>query len=204
MPIAMLTLGMSPEVTLDICVNLLDPVVQRLNNSIIQNGKAPSVDAIIKEVYANDPVTMNSLLKVYSFAQELRILTSFFKINQGVTAQYVELLSFYNSLSQSLPRLAKLQGNSKESPIELNQIFALDSNNPEVVNNTLQKFEQYKVGINAMDVIMKNENFFQCYNHYNLNLICFKIFLEPLRLCKVDIIKLYKIYVMIRIHTVNQ
>lgn len=160
MPIAMLTLGMSPEVTLDICVNLLDPVVQRLNNSIIQNGKAPSVDAIIKEVYANDPVTMNSLLKVYSFAQELRILTSFFKINQGVTAQYVELLSFYNSLSQSLPRLAKLQGNSKESPIELNQIFALDSNNPEVVNNTLQKFEQYKVGINAMDVIMKNENFF--------------------------------------------
>lgn len=164
MHIALLTLGVHPKTVLDIGMNLLQPIADKLSYNNAQNGSNVNVRKLIESETSYDNETKDSLLKVYDFAQQLRILTQFFKVNQGVTGQYVELLGFCNNLSLSLNRLAKnvgLDGDSKYAPINLFELFNGDTQTvTEYQQQIINAFENLRSGgINTMDVILHNDNF---------------------------------------------
>jgi hypothetical protein len=103
LPLAMITLGMDIDEVIDICINLLGPISDELDKSRYEGHVKTDVREIIgnlvdKNVF--DKETADSLYKIYDTAQELRALTSFFKVNQGVTAKYSELVLFLQGLSK--------------------------------------------------------------------------------------------------------
>jgi hypothetical protein len=69
----------------------------------------------------------------------MRAITSFFKINQGLTAQYVELLGFYKNLSAVLPQMAKRRGDvtTEVLPLDLHLLFSADKKGT-------QEYQDYK------------------------------------------------------------
>lgn len=164
MPITMLTLGMDPKAVIDICVNLLDPIAKKMAGNRFQSQGNTNVRNLIQTEESYDEDTRASLLKVFDVAQELRTITSFFKVNQGVTAQYVELLAFYKRLASANVDMYERKGiNEDVQPINLHSVFGLDVNpdiKKEETNKALMQFENGKTAINVMHVVMNNKNFF--------------------------------------------
>lgn len=108
-PLAMITLGVDIYTTVQVCVTLLDVIAQDLSQNRFQQNVYTDVRKIIYDrTYGSknkeavfDKETGESLLKVYDFAQEMRMITSFFKVNQGVSGKYSELLSWIDGLSNA-------------------------------------------------------------------------------------------------------
>lgn len=168
MPLAMLTLGMPPKQVMDVCINLLDPIAKMLQKNRLQESANANVRNLIASCKEYDDTTKQSLIKIFDFAQELRAITSFFKVNQGVTASYVELLAFYKRLENTLPTIAKRQKKeSLVSNISLEALFTHKYDNNEQAKaqqlenkqNAVNEFEKIKTGINVIDVVLKNDNF---------------------------------------------
>ena len=84
LPIAMLTIGMDPKSVIDVCINVLDPIARKMEGNRLQDNVSTNVRKLILNEDSYDEVTRQSLLRIFDFAQELRTITSFFKVNQGV------------------------------------------------------------------------------------------------------------------------
>ena len=171
MHIALLTLGVPPKTVVDIGMNLLYPVAKMLETNPAEDNGYHDVKGAIENCGEFDTVTKESLLKVYEIAQQLRMITSFFKVNQGVTGQYVELLGFCNNLAQSYNRLA---GNKNQAGMNLSKLFGLEGADAEIgayQKQILSDFNKLRerradgysiserVGVNPMEIILNNPNF---------------------------------------------
>lgn len=169
MPIAMLTLGIPPKQVLDICITCLDPIAKQLRRNRLQNPEYVNVRQLIENDTINfDENTRQSLLKVYDAAQEMRAITSFFKINQGLTAQYVELLNFYKNLAAVLPQMiARKNGikiaNVEEPAMNLEKLFSQKwkgtTERDEYVEHLKALMDQNKSAFNVINIVLKNTNF---------------------------------------------
>lgn len=166
LPIAMLTIGMDPKSVIDVCINVLDPIARKMEGNRLQDNVSTNVRKLILNEDSYDEVTRQSLLRIFDFAQELRTITSFFKVNQGVTAQYIELLDFYQKLANSKRQMEQRKGVKNATvSLDLNKLFAY-SNNPEdieatkqYISNLVADINKSKTGINVIDIVTKNPNF---------------------------------------------
>lgn len=164
-PITMLTLGIPPKQVLDVCITCLDPIYQKLQRNRLQNPGSGNVRNLIRDATEFDTVTKESLLKVYDAAQEMRAITSFFKINQGLTAQYVELLGFYKNLSAVLPQMVQRKNGKVGDvlPLDLHLLFSAEKKGTDEYNeyleNQLNLMNQTRSAFNVLDIVTKNKNF---------------------------------------------
>lgn len=164
-PITMLTLGMPPKAVLDICITCLDPIAKKLKVNRLQNAGSRNVRNFIADESSFDKATKTSLLRIYDAAQEMRAITSFFKINQGLTAQYVELLGFYKNLSAVLPQMAKRRGDvtTEVLPLDLHLLFSTDKKGTQEYQDykdqQIQLMNDTRSAFNVLDIVTKNKNF---------------------------------------------
>lgn len=166
MPIAMLTLGMDPKSVIDICINILDPIARKMEGNRLQESVPTNVRKLIANEDSYDDITRQSLLRIFDFAQELRTITAFFKVNQGVTAQYIELLDFYQTLANSKRQMEQRKGVKNATvSLDLAKLFAYSDNPDEIeatkqyIANITSDINKSKTGINVIDIVTKNPNF---------------------------------------------
>lgn len=171
-PVTMLTLGMPPKQVLDICITCLDPIAKSLKYNRLQEAGTTNVRKLIANNNTDfDEVTKKSLLAIYDAAQEMRAITSFFKINQGLTAQYVELLGFYKNLAAILPQMiSRKSGVSindvEEPPINLEKLFSSKWKTEEklkdrerYISGLKDNINKYKSAFNVINIVLENSNF---------------------------------------------
>ena len=184
MPLAMITLGMDIDSVIDVCVNVLDAVHKQMAVNRFENLSSPNVLDVIDILYNAGQITENtarSLRTIYNFAQELRSITRFFKVNQGVTTKYSDLKAFNTSLSNDKLRQAEhifgkkhiipenviatlpssLRGLSNDdiwkllrTPVDFYDLFY--SENPQGI------IDQYEVGrtvVNVMNIVLESPHF---------------------------------------------
>lgn len=186
LPLAMTSLGMDQYSVVKVCVNLLDAIADRMSaNRFVSGTKKLNVRDVIQQLGKDkvyDEITTQSLLKLYDFAQELRAITSFYKVNQGVDAKYEKLLAWVSSLSRlklerdqllseskgidgvsiisTIANITDENGNKRYSdivnqPIDFDRMFT-DS-------DYAQRLSEYcdmtKVGINYIDIILNSPSF---------------------------------------------
>lgn len=178
-PLAMITLGVDIETTIDTCVTVLEKVHDKLSQNRYLNASHQNVRNVIASLAVKDANgqsdldqdTVNSLLKIYDFAQELRSVTRFFKVNQGVTTKYSELKAFITTLAndrltkaeakygknarKSRTGLTQSQWESLEIPADFSMLFS----NPKYAEQITQEYEYGKTCVNVMDVIQTSPHF---------------------------------------------
>lgn len=165
MPLAMLTLGIDVQTTMDICVEYLGKVADLLETNRFVELR-PNVRKIIDyldnpEIMGKDVITertKNSLLKIYDFAQELRTITSFFKVNQGVETRYAKLKAWFDGLTLSRTRTANIKNIVDprfQTPFDVMRFFSDADYQAEIVN----QYEELKEVINIGDIILKSPHF---------------------------------------------
>jgi len=97
---ALLTLGFSVKETLEISMNLFEPLVKEINvNRFNGKKKQESIYKMISRIYAGDGNNLNSLLKIQAVAQEMTLISRILKVNQGAPSKYVEVMDFLQKLS---------------------------------------------------------------------------------------------------------
>lgn len=170
LPLAMITLGMDIDEVIDICINILGPISDELDKSRYEHNITTDVRKIISSLVEQnvfDSTTANSLYAIYDTAQELRALTSFFKVNQGVTARYNELVLFLEGLSkqkiQSAKRLdssIKSQFPEIEKSIDFNRLFQDEA----YQNQLLGEYEATKTCFNVLEIVLGAPHFRQQLN----------------------------------------
>lgn len=156
-PLAMLTLGIDVQSVMDICVKYLGRVAEELEtNRFI--GKRKDVRDVIKESKTLPGNVQASLLKIYDFAQELRTVTSFFKVNQGVETRYAKLKAWFDDLTLSRARIAKAKGINGEGfkqPFDILRFFDEADYRQEIIN----QYEELKEVINIAELINDSPHF---------------------------------------------
>lgn len=163
-PIAMATLGMEVDDMIDVCVDLMDAIGKKIDEA---DGGYVNIREIIAEV--NDPKltpeSKQSLLDLYDFAQELRALTTFFSVNQGVKAKLTELREFLNGLSRQKIQAEKNKGLTSATLAgklnfkELVKKPGINGEKSEYQTGLITHYEGLKSGINVMDVIISSPHF---------------------------------------------
>lgn len=169
MPLAMVALGMDINQVVDTCVNLIDIIAKDLEANRFTSNKKKDVRKIIREHTGKefDQATGASLLAIYNVAQEMRTITSFFKVNQGITANYSDLLRWIDGLSKSkVDRDKSLSDEEKLAipenlqkyigqKIDFDRLFK----DPVYANELQQYCEYTKTGVNYIDIIRTSPHF---------------------------------------------
>lgn len=123
MPLAMITLGMDIDSVIEVCVNVFDAIHKEMSKNRFESLSPIDVLDAISILEDNETITAdtaNSLRDIYNFAQELRSITRFFKVNQGVVTRYSDLKAFSTSLSNDKFRFAvNAIGEKKAIPDEI-------------------------------------------------------------------------------------
>lgn len=150
-PLTMITLGMNIDDVVKLCIDLLEPVAKELDQNRFRNPGSNNVRQIIARIKSYpDAMTQKSLLKIYDIAQEFRMLTQFFKVNQGITPNYAELSAFLRSLSKQY-----MKATGEKQPLNFNKLFT----DPEEQARVIQKYEEHKSGFNIMKIIFNTPHF---------------------------------------------
>ena len=191
LPLAMITLGMDIDSVIDVCVNILGDVAKVLERNRFNNGGYINVRDVIKRLSGYNEETIKSLLNIYDFAQELRSITSFFSVNQGVETKYAEMSSWLSSMANDryrkfVDRNITLPENEQvitedtlQKPLNYVDLFIDGS---EEQRRVLKEYDLSKTIVNVMDVVLKSPHFREQLNAAGLtidtiNKICGKAFL---------------------------
>ena len=172
---ALLTLGFSVKETLEISMNLFEPLVKEINvNRFNGKKKQESIYKMISRIYAGDEKNLNSLLKIQAVAQEMTLISRILKVNQGAPSKYVEVMDFLQKLSDIKGELedtknpndivdnpftdqfGKVTQRFKGNPVDV-QKFIEDVN---YRNDLINYMDQFKVMVNIFDLIAKTPHFF--------------------------------------------
>lgn len=176
-PLAMITLGIDIKTVVDVCVNILGDVADDIQKNRFENAKKSNVRnaiALLREKGYNQQ-TVSSLLFIYDFAQELKSITGFFKVNQGVETKYADLSAWLYTMAQDRYRKAvdrninyaqytivengEVHGLTKEDltkPLNYRQLFIQGS---EEQQSILQQYDISKTIVNVMDVVVTSPHF---------------------------------------------
>ena len=156
-PLAMLTLGIDVQSVMDICVKYLGRVAEELETNRFV-GKRKDVRDVIKESKTLPGNVQESLLKIYDFAQELRTVTSFFKVNQGVETRYAKLKAWFDDLTLSRARIAKakgIKGEDFKQPFDILRFF----DEADYRQKIIDQYEELKEVINIAELINDSPHF---------------------------------------------
>ncbi len=165
MPLAMITLGIDPQTVMDICVEFFGDVADALEVNRFEKNRT-NVRDVLKNLNTVDAVTRESLLKIYDFAQELRTITSFFKVNQGVETRYAKLKAWLDNLTLSRSKMAsdsiekiKKQGkytiDDFKSPFDILKFF----NDPTYQDIIIEQYGILKQVVNVGELINESPHF---------------------------------------------
>ena len=139
-PLSLISLGMTVQDATDICVQYLIPVLDQLNVGVGQ--KAKSIPQIIDDLSKNGPESLRmgyeSLKSVLKVANELKTLTGYFKINQGTSVKYAEVLGFLNRMDSLIQEIGADLGYTKVSMLDLLMTDEEASSNPELKNHFME------------------------------------------------------------------
>lgn len=159
-PVAMLILGIDCKSVLTVCVDHLGVILKELQKNRFGTGNTKvSVDEIIGKLKKEgifDEKTANSLRTISKVAQELRYITSFFKVNQGVDTRYADLQTFISRLSKC-PEVLKKPENLTDfiKFIDFYKMFT----DKEYQNQLIKQFNENKISLNIVDLILKSPHF---------------------------------------------
>lgn len=183
LPLAMITIGMDIEDVIDVCVNLLDVISNDLDQSRYSNRVSSDIRKLILKHASGpsaargsdrqfDEATTESLLKIYDIAQELRTITGFFSVNQGVKTKYTELQIFLKGLSDSKIKNAENKKSAliaagydeKEAkkPFDFKKMFSGDEDDDVLTDYQKQIIAEYgltKTAFNVMRVVLQTPHF---------------------------------------------
>lgn len=160
LPLAMVSIGMHIDDVINICVNVLDPLVKQIDNGVTDIRKA--IEKLISGAQTpEEKQNYESLLKIFDIAQELRAITSFFKVNQGIKPRYVELEVFLTNLSKQKIQAAQQKGRADLAiPFNFHLLF---HQNPETrqkyQKQMLDEYDQVKTCFNVMEIVLGSPNF---------------------------------------------
>lgn len=172
---ALLTLGFSVKETLEISMNLFEPLVKEINvNRFEGKKKQESIYKMISRIYATDAETRNSLLQIQVVAQEMTLISRILKVNQGAPSKYVEVMDFLQKLSDIKGELedTKNPNDIVDDPVtdQFGKVIQRFKGNPVDVqrfiedvnyrNDLINYMDQFKVMVNIFDLIAKTPHFF--------------------------------------------
>lgn len=168
MPLAMITLGMDIDTVIDVCVDILDAVHEKMSKNRFMDLSSIDVRDVIAELGKEKVITENtqrSLEIIYDFAQELRSITRFFKVNQGVTTRYSDLKAFSTSLSNDKFKQVERKFGTAQGLFDEDITLFTDEN-----GNPLSKediWRQVKTPVNFFD-LFESEDPVKIINQYEL------------------------------------
>lgn len=155
-PLSLISIGVPVQDVTDICVHYLIPVLDRLNVGV--DDKAESVQQIISSLASiNSPkaIGYQSLLQVLKVGKEMRLLTKYFKINQGTSVKYAEVLDFLDSMQKIMSEL-----NLHKADGSLVTFRDLLKETPEALQLREQCISKYdKTAFNLFDIIFNSAHY---------------------------------------------
>lgn len=163
LPLAMVALGMDIQDITDICVQYIVPIMKEMNVNKYTSNIEPQVEQIINKHILDKShpelkATYESIMKIYKVAQEMKLMASQFKVNQGTSVKPAEVQEFLTRLEKFLTNPKNLKVNKKAKSYK-------DFFDPDLVTaeqNIKEASENYKAtAINVIDIITGAKNFFK-------------------------------------------
>lgn len=154
--VAMISLGVSMKDILRISTTIFEPIVSALKRNRLAEGVAKKVDILklAKEIFKSDSNNYKSFTVLFNAGQEMTELAKFFKINQGLSARFVEAAQFEEKLNHYWNDLVE-KNKLKEAPFNL----YLFLNDLEYQKHILDTVNETKTVINIFDVLLHAKHF---------------------------------------------
>lgn len=163
LPLTMIAMGMEIQDVTDICVKYIVPIMEDLNKSRLFGNVEQNVEKLITERINKNlkdapelAKSYQSLLQIAQAASELRFISGFFKINQGVSVRYAETQEFLNNFNKMLSsKGVTIEGDV--DPITYEKIFTEGKDYQKAV---IQAYENKKTAFNVMDIVLNSPHFY--------------------------------------------
>lgn len=160
-PLSLISIGMTVQDVTDICVQYLVPLLKDLNVGI-GDKKKNIQDILKKKSEESGPLSKGyaSLLKVTGVAEEMRTITSYFKVNQGTSVRYAEVLDFLYKLDDLISKINQFSNGA------LTATMAELLEDSEEATQLRQKYIQaytdnFKTAFNIFDIIFNSNHYFE-------------------------------------------